>query len=96
MTDQYDKKPKKKRGAPIIKLVLVIVAALAIALVIRNFVVAPVKVEGTSMVPTYQDGDRIFIEKFPNLIVSTLSCLMNLNDWFRRAFHQASDWFAGR
>lgn len=79
MTDQYDKKPKKKSGAhQLLSWVLVIVAALAIALVIRNFVVAPVKVEGTSMVPTYQDGDRIFIEKFPSLIVSTLSCLMNL------------------
>ncbi|ECC2022432.1 type I signal peptidase SipY [Listeria monocytogenes] len=64
MTDQYDKKPKKKSGAhQLLSWVLVIVAALAIALVIRNFVVAPVKVEGTSMVPTYQDGDRIVIEK---------------------------------
>ncbi|MBC8931244.1 type I signal peptidase SipY, partial [Escherichia coli] len=43
--------------------VLIIVLAVVLALVIRNFVVAPVKVEGTSMVPTYQDGDRIFIEK---------------------------------
>ncbi|HHQ0091919.1 TPA: signal peptidase I, partial [Listeria monocytogenes] len=40
MTDQYDKKPKKKSGAhQLLSWVLVIVAALAIALVIRNFVV---------------------------------------------------------
>lgn len=57
-------KAQEKSGAhQLLSWVLVIVAALAIALVIRNFVVAPVKVEGTSMVPTYQDGDRIFIEK---------------------------------
>ncbi|AHI55769.1 type I signal peptidase SipY [Listeria ivanovii] len=64
MVENESKTSKKKSGTQqLLSWVLVIVAALAIALVVRNFVIAPVKVEGTSMVPTYQDGDRIFIEK---------------------------------
>lgn len=67
MVDNMEEEPKKKSGfQQLMSWVLVIVAALAIALVVRNFVIAPVKVEGTSMVPTYQDGDRIFIEKITN------------------------------
>lgn len=54
---------KKSKKQQIFSWVLVIAAALVIALLVRTFVFAPVKVDGLSMYPTYENGDRVFIEK---------------------------------
>ncbi|WP_099221393.1 type I signal peptidase SipY [Listeria costaricensis] len=55
-------KPKTKKQQ-FFSWVLVIVSALLIALLVRAFIFAPVKVDGESMMPTYHDGQRLFIEK---------------------------------
>lgn len=54
---------KKSKKQQILSWVLVIATALLIALLVRTFVFAPVKVDGLSMYPTYENGDRVFIEK---------------------------------
>lgn len=61
MSENETKKKSKKQQ--ILSWVLVIVAALVIALLVRTFIFAPVKVDGLSMYPTYENGDRVFIEK---------------------------------
>ncbi|EUJ27377.1 signal peptidase I [Listeria floridensis FSL S10-1187] len=54
---------KKSIWQQILSWVLVIAVAIGIAMLVRTFVFAPVKVDGMSMYPTYEDGNRVFIEK---------------------------------
>ncbi|WP_163653567.1 type I signal peptidase SipY [Listeria sp. PSOL-1] len=61
MTDKV--KTKKSITYQIVSWLLVIVVAFAVAMLVRTFLVAPVKVDGRSMEPTYQDGNHLFIEK---------------------------------
>ncbi len=44
--------------------VLCLVIAVALALVIRNFVFTLVKVQGASMQPTLQENDRLYVNRF--------------------------------
>lgn len=46
-----------------VRLVLTIVFALALSLSLRVFVVEAVKINGESMLPTFEDGDKTFIFK---------------------------------
>jgi len=41
----------------------VAVISLAVVLVVRNFVIQPLFVDGTSMVPNFQDGDYLIIDE---------------------------------
>ena len=52
---------KKSLQREILEWVLSIVIAVVVALIIRNFVFTVVKVEGTSMVPTLQNNDRLIV-----------------------------------
>lgn len=44
--------------------VVAIAIAIIVALLVRNFVFVFVKVQGSSMEPTLQDGDRLYVNKF--------------------------------
>lgn len=62
-------KAKKKNGEinmlkEIRDWVLCLVIAVALALVIRNFVFTLVKVQGASMQPTLQENDRLYVNRF--------------------------------
>ncbi len=52
---------KKSLQREVLEWVLSIVIAVVVALIIRNFVFTVVKVEGTSMVPTLQNNDRLIV-----------------------------------
>lgn len=52
---------KKSPQREILEWVLSIVIAVVLALVIRNFIFTVVKVEGSSMVPTLQNNDRLIV-----------------------------------
>ncbi len=43
--------------------IVVIVVAVALALVLRNFVISTTHVDGNSMNPTIENGDRIFVNR---------------------------------
>lgn len=60
-------KPKKSAKREALEWVLTIVAALAIAFVIRTFLFEPVRVDGGSMLETLQDGEIMFVTKFDYL-----------------------------
>ena len=57
-------KPKRTVGQEIVSWILTIVAALAIAFVVRSFIFEPVKVDGESMMTTLQDGEVMVVTKF--------------------------------
>lgn len=42
---------------------IMLMIAFVLALLLRMYVLAPVKVDGSSMLPTYHNGERLFIEK---------------------------------
>ena len=56
-------KPKKSAKREALEWVLTIVAALAIAFVIRTFLFEPVRVSGDSMYDTLIHNERMFVEK---------------------------------
>jgi signal peptidase I len=56
-------KPKKSVGREIFEWIVTILAALAIALVIRTFLFEPVKVDGHSMDTTLADGEIMLVTK---------------------------------
>ena len=58
-----NKKEKKSLGREILEWIVTIVAALAIALVIRTFIFEPVRVDGQSMDDTLADGEVMFVSK---------------------------------
>ena len=49
---------EKKKKKPLIREIIELVAIFAVMLVIFNFVLMSVRVNGTSMVPNYVDGER--------------------------------------
>ena len=57
-------KEKKSLGQEILSWILTILAAVAIALVIRSFIFEPVRVDGHSMDDTLADGEIMFVTKF--------------------------------
>ena len=59
------KKEKKKKtvGQEIMSWVWTILAALAIATIVRAFIAEPVRVDGTSMTNTLQDGEIVLVSK---------------------------------
>ena len=61
-------KPKKSAARNALEWVLTIVAALAIAFVIRSFVFEPVRVDGESMLETLQNNEVMFVTKFDYLV----------------------------
>ena len=71
-----------------LRLVLTIVFALALSLSLRVFVVEAVKINGESMLPTFEDGDKTFIFKLmkpkkgypqeqPDLVKHNKTCSSN-------------------
>lgn len=56
-------KPKKSVGQEILSWVLTILAALAIAFLVRTFLFEPVKVDGSSMDDTLANGEIMFVGK---------------------------------
>lgn len=58
-----NQKEKKSLGREILEWIVTIVAALAIALVIRTFIFEPVRVDGQSMDDTLADGEVMFVSK---------------------------------
>ena len=60
-TVKEDKKPEKSAGKEFLEWVQAIVIAVVLALVIRNFVFTVVRVDGSSMEPTYQNFDRLIV-----------------------------------
>lgn len=61
-----DKEPVSK-VREFISTVLYVVVALAIFLLVRHFLFAPVSVEGDSMVPTLHDNDRLILNKVADI-----------------------------
>lgn len=60
-TVKEDKKPEKSAKKEFLEWLQAIVIAVVLALVIRNFVFTVVRVDGQSMEPTYQHGDRLIV-----------------------------------
>ena len=60
-------KPKKSIQREIFEWIVTIVAALAIAFVIRTFLFEPVRVDGGSMLETLQNGEVMFVTKYDYL-----------------------------
>jgi signal peptidase I len=58
-----------------LSLVLYTVVALALALLIRLFVAAPYVVDGTSMLPTFQNWNYLIIEKLTACLPYSSSCI---------------------
>ena len=58
-----EKPEKKSLGREILEWVVTIVAAVAIALVIRTFIFEPVRVDGQSMDDTLADGEIMIVSK---------------------------------
>ena len=54
-------KEKKSLGREVLEWVLTILVAVVAALVIRSFIFEPVRVDGSSMNDTLQDGDIMFV-----------------------------------
>lgn len=61
--DSKEKKNKKPLGREILEWIVTILAAVAIALVIRTFVFEPVRVDGHSMDDTLANGEIMFVSK---------------------------------
>ena len=63
---KLDKKgnPKKPLWKEIMSWILTIVAAVAIAMVVRTFIFEPVRVDGHSMDDTLSDGEIMFVTKY--------------------------------
>ena len=62
-----NKKGKKNKRNEIVSTFGYIIVALVIALLVRQFLFAPVSVDGESMMPTLKDGDRIVLNKFEKI-----------------------------
>ncbi|MBO4897577.1 MAG: signal peptidase I [Clostridia bacterium] len=60
-TETPSSPPVKSAAREVGEWVLSIVIALVIALVLRNYVISFVRVDGSSMVPTLQNNERLFI-----------------------------------
>lgn len=56
--------PQASKDSSVLRLLRDIVAAVLLAIFVIVFVYRPVKVEGTSMMPTLNDDERIFINQF--------------------------------
>ena len=67
-TKAPDKKEKKTLGAEILDWVKTIAIALAVAFIIRTFVVSFVHVSGNSMLETLKDGDIMLVSMFDRYI----------------------------
>lgn len=67
LSSSQKRKENKSRGSEILSTVLYCVAAVIIFLLIRNFLFAPVSVDGESMVPTLEDQDRLILNKIDNI-----------------------------
>lgn len=61
---ETERKPKKPLAREILEWVLTILAAVAIALVVRAFLFEPVRVDGRSMDDTLADGEIMFVSKY--------------------------------
>ena len=65
-----------------------IIIAVILALVIRTFVVQAFKIPSGSMIPTFQVGDRIFVNKFiygAPIAAAWMVCdLMKVRGWFQK------------
>ena len=61
--DEDDEKSNRSPGRVLFDWLVVVGVALLVALVIRTFVLAHFVVDGTSMVTTLHDGDRVFVNK---------------------------------
>lgn len=61
--DKKTNKPKKSLGREILEWAVTIVAALAIAFVVRTFLFEPVRVDGNSMYGTLLDGEIMLVTK---------------------------------
>ncbi|MGM9986540.1 MAG: signal peptidase I [Bacillaceae bacterium] len=59
---------KEKQQSGLVEWIKAIVVALVIAFVIRQFLFAPILVDGVSMMPTLHDRDRMIVNKLSNYI----------------------------
>ncbi len=58
---ETEQPPKKSAAKELLEWVQAIVIAVVLALIIRNFVFTVVRVDGQSMEPTHQHGDRLIV-----------------------------------
>jgi len=58
-----DNEEKKSSGNEALEWIEAIVIAVVAAFLIRYFIFEPIKVEGSSMVPTLEDGDMLIVDK---------------------------------
>ncbi|MBR4082392.1 MAG: signal peptidase I [Clostridia bacterium] len=61
--DQKPAKPKKSFGREVLEWVVTIIAAVAIAFVVRTFLFEPVRVDGNSMYGTLLNGEIMLVTK---------------------------------
>ncbi|MDZ7835512.1 MAG: signal peptidase I [Alkalibacterium sp.] len=64
-SEKHNKKPQKEKSLfqELLSTFIYIIVITGIFLTIRLYVVAPVSVEGASMEPTLEDGDRLLLNK---------------------------------
>lgn len=63
MDEAPDKKGKKSIGREILEWIVTIAVAVVLALTIRTFLFEPIRVDGTSMKNTLQDGEFMIVTK---------------------------------
>ncbi|WP_407701925.1 signal peptidase I [Viridibacillus soli] len=59
---------KKENKKEFIEWIKPIVVAIIFALAIRTFIFTPIVVDGASMMPTYEDGDKVIVNKISKQI----------------------------
>jgi len=68
-SEKYNKKPQKEKSLfqELLSTFIYIVVISGIFLTIRLYVMAPVSVEGASMEPTLENGDRLLLDKLSDV-----------------------------
>ena len=68
MEQKKKEKPKKSIGREIFEWIMVFVVAAAMAFVVRTFIFEPVRVDGSSMLNTLEDGEFMIATKYDYLL----------------------------
>lgn len=75
----FTKRKKEKRNN-IIDFTTFIFNTLAVLMIITNFIITPARVDGSSMVPTYKQDDRVFIYVFNPKLENNDIVVYSIND----------------